>query len=144
MDLEVNGVSPNPYQALTNSLPEGPPSTNPTYHWPAGQVKPRRSRQPNQVSQTPEHHPTQTTSPHVHLRSAQNGTCRGYFLPGCLGGIQVHCLVDSGCTLSVLSKARFNTLKPHVKDQLLAEEGVAHVADGSSTRTYGTIPSKGD
>ena len=51
----------------------------------------------------------------------------------------MHCLLDSGCTIYVVSKRILDQFRPALKDLLISETGIAHVADGSTTRTYGYI-----
>ena len=120
---------PKPFSPLQKM--EAPTTKEPEpYHWPKGQVRPPRK----QVG--PRNRPPPVP---IELRPLHHQTCRGYFLPGSLGGQEVHCLLDSGCTVSVVSKRIFNKFRPALRDLLIAESGIAHVADGSTTKTYGNI-----
>ena len=77
------------------------------------------------------------------LRAQQSAGTQGYYLPGHLSGERVQCLIDSGCTVSVVSCDTFRSLPRRIRETLEGKEGVAHVADGSETRTLGYVTLKG-
>jgi len=136
-------VPPSPVTPLQNfyaPLAEASEATETAspYIWPSGQVKPRRSPKPP----TPPPPPEQTS---VNLRVAQTATdlCHGYYLPGKLAGQSVNGLVDSGCSVSVVAHRVFQNMRRHIRDKLVANAGTAAVADGSRTRTYGTLAISG-
>lgn len=67
-----------------------------------------------------------------------------YFLPGWLAGEYVNCLIDTGCTASILSKQTFDLLEPQAKGSLSMEPGVVQLADGTTAMTYGNILLRGE
>ena len=54
-----------------------------------------------------------------------------YFLPGKIGGRNVQCLLDSGCTTNILSKHVFDWLPSVLKDRLEARRTHGALADGT-------------
>lgn len=78
----------------------------------------------------------------INLKSLGQSTL-GYYLPGTIGPTRILCLVDSGCSLTVLSKKIYDTLPSNMKSKLISKKGVATVADGSSTTTYGLVTLRG-
>jgi hypothetical protein len=63
----------------------------------------------------------------------------GLYLPGKIYGRQLHLLVDTGCTRSILSKTFFDRLPTVVRRQLRPGIRSATLADGSSVKMYGQI-----
>ena len=141
--------SPNPYNVLNatgHRMPgQAPPASAPCY------APPQRTRFTTQAtsrtrpSRAPEATlPTQNQETEVvDLRAQQTAGTRGYYLPGHLSGERVQCLLDSGCTVSVVSYDTFRSLPRRVRDTLEGKEGIARVADGSETHTFGYVKLKG-
>lgn len=138
-------VQPNPYQILQDpimSLHENASSTIPRPDLakattePESKPKKKRSKKKK---------PSQTVNPEVERINlkAMGQQTMGYYLPGTIGPTKVLCLVDSGCSITVLSKKVFDTLPKTLKATLEEKRGLATVADGSSTSTYGRVTLKG-
>ena len=62
-----------------------------------------------------------------------------YFLPGKIGGRNVQCLLDSGCTTNILSKHVFDRLPSTLKDRLEARRTHGALADGTQISFYGLV-----
>ena len=62
-----------------------------------------------------------------------------YFLPGKIGGRNLQCLLDSGCTTNILSKHVFDRLPTRFKEQLEAKKTHGALADGTQISFYGLI-----
>lgn len=56
-----------------------------------------------------------------------------YFLPGKIGGQAIHCLLDTGCTVNIPSKAVFERLPRHLRD--ITAKGI--LTDGSQLLAVG-------
>lgn len=61
------------------------------------------------------------------------------YIPGKVEGKTLQYLIDTGSSENILSRNLFNTLPPHVKKTLQADETRASLADGSGLLIYGTI-----
>ena len=61
------------------------------------------------------------------------------FVPGKIGGRNLQCLLDSGCTTNILSKHVFDRLPSRLRDQLEARQIHGAMADGTQMALYGII-----
>ena len=64
---------------------------------------------------------------------------KSYFVSGKLGGRQVHCLLDTGCTTNILSKRSFDRLPSRIKETLEAKKSHGAMADETTLPFYGAI-----
>ena len=65
-----------------------------------------------------------------------------YFLPGKVGGRPVQCVIDTGCTINILSKHSFDRLPARLKERFEAKQSHEAMVDGTqlvflSSQVYG-------
>ena len=126
----------NRYTPLEEELTEDNEETN---YIPEPKFKPKRNRRGNKLNSN---QPSRDQAV-IQLAQPDAEACRGYFLPGRVGGHPVSCLVDSGCTMTVLSYRIFTRLRNNIRAHQKGAAGVARVADGSTTATHGEIELSG-
>lgn len=63
----------------------------------------------------------------------------GLFVPVRIGGVEINCLIDTGATMSVLHKKKYDSIPPWRRPQLQTTQGQLEMGDGRHIQPLGAI-----